>query len=473
MSFLDRLKREADQQRAQAEAVARERDERDSRYIGQIEPRMKALITYLEGLVATLREVKPPIVVAMTIQGYGNLAGLPMWDYKVEHERRYRSFVLSMQWTLRVDPERSPDVRAEGPGRIQSLTSLFRQHNLGGIKELQRSSKGDLSIAQFHARGHIKARMQAQISAEDPILRMSFENASWLGISRRQLPWDEIDDSLFDRIARFIVREDDSLFTEELPEALRQKLGREPEPARAPPAAAAKVEAPVSQPVTVAPAPRTAPPRPAPIPEKSTPAAAQSQTTTKPSVPGMIPAPAPVEAGEIIQIDESRLGLDRGPDAPIIGLDREGDFARRSPAPIKTPEAPQTPASLPPAAGDTIAMDESRLGLHGFVDSGHDSFTKVVPTSPAATPAPAATKATPPIQAVAASATVKSETSPAAPVANPQAAATAPDPAVQASAADKPAIDADQERDAALFRLRMRAMMSRLRSDEQSDEKPD
>ena len=67
MSFLDRLKREADQQRAQAEAVARERDERDARYLGHIEPRMKSLTSYLEGLTATLNEVKPPVVVPMTI----------------------------------------------------------------------------------------------------------------------------------------------------------------------------------------------------------------------------------------------------------------------------------------------------------------------------------------------------------------------------------------------------------------------
>ena len=78
-------------------------------------------------------------------------------------------------------------------------------------------------------------------------LRLMFENASWLGSSRRQVPWEQINDGLFDRIARFIVREDDSLFTEELPDALRQRLRKDQEPA-----GQAAVQAPAQPPAPVA-----------------------------------------------------------------------------------------------------------------------------------------------------------------------------------------------------------------------------
>lgn len=540
VSFLDRLKREADQQRAQAEAAERERDERDSRYTGQIEPRMKALTTYLEGLAATLQEVKPPILATMTIQGYGDIGCVPIWDYKVEHERRHRSFVLGMTWTMRVEPERSPEVRAEGSSRIQTLTSLFRQHNLGGIKEIQRTRQGELSIANFHARGYIKARMQAQISGEDPVLRMTFENANWLGASRRQFSWNEIDDSLFDRIARFVVREDDSLFTEELPEALRQRLRKEPENGKGklpgeqlaqaprqqatPPSPAA---APPQAPEAAAPPPRTATqpvaPAPAPIQEraKATAAMPPSRPDSPAQIPGIIPAPSPIEAGEVIEIDESKLGLWGDPDAPIVGLNREDDFARKAKAQAQAAStigkaAGGSIAAPPPLApGDVIPIDESKLGLHQH--EPEDEFGAVarsIPSRPAAPAAPPRPSAAEPAPQPAAAPVAKPAPTPAmpqatpAPVAAPTARPAAPAPTAvaaatpaPASATPRPAVSGiatpaaptkpapagpvapttptaapaaataamsedDKEREAALFRLRMRAVMSRLRSEE-------
>jgi hypothetical protein len=546
VSFLDRLKREADQQRAQAEAAARDREEIDARYKDQIEPRMKALTSYLEGLAATLNEVRPPITVRLAIQGYGDLAAQPVWDYRVEHERRHRSFLLSMNWTLRVDSERTPEVRAEGATKVRALTSLFRQHQMGGIKEVKRTPQGELLIASFHARGHVKASMQAQISAEDPVLRMTFENASWLGSSRRQLQWSEIEDQLFDRIARFIVREDDSLFTEELSEEMRQRLrpeeGRTPAPTPvAPPAAAApapsRAEPPKAQTVRSPAAATSASPaapatRPAPAPTANTPA----------SVPGVIPAPAPVMEGEVIQIDESKLGLWGDPDAPIVGLTRpsgSSSFGERTLSPGIAPVSRAVPGTIPAPAplteGDVIPIDESKLGLSGMVDdvsytalgrpidlttraasapnpvptpkpvapsptlatprsapaapAAASTSARVAPTSPAA-PAGVAAPARPAAASVATTAPSATATPPAAVKPTPTQTAVTPPPTPAPTAPRPPATPTPanapdavvteaagedgtrteaQERDAALFRLRMRAVMARLRDTEGSD----
>ncbi|MCB1599483.1 MAG: hypothetical protein R3F18_08245 [Lysobacterales bacterium] len=455
MSFLDRLKREADQQRAQAEAVARERDERDARYLGHIEPRMKSLTSYLEGLTATLNEVKPPVVVPMTIPGYGGISAVPVWDFKVEHERRYRAFLINMHWMLRIDPQRSPTIRVEGPARISTLTQTFRQNHIGGIKEIERSPKAELLVADFHARGHIKANMKAQISAEDPILRLSFENTNWLGASRRQLPWDELDDSLFDRIARFIVREDDSLFMEEVPDALRERLGRDPtagqarppsarpEPERAAPGPAprstsksadrAPVDRPAKTPTTTPERPRTEPaageiaesPPGMPSTRQQEPAPTEAK-----AVRGFIPAPAPAIHDEVITFDESKLGLSQYEAEPEFpGLARAIEpaaFNPSNPVPVSPPkkEAEPTSAARPAEAN---MRPEVQPGAPG--EATQPSTAATLSELP---PRPHTQTAT-----------------------------------VSASAKD----DDQQEREAALFRLRMRAMMARLRSDEPDSDK--
>lgn len=328
LSFLDRLKHEADQQKAQAEAAARDRDARESRYLGEIEPRMKTLTTYLEGLVATLLEVKPTLHIILPVAGYGDLGVEPHWDYQIAHERRHRSFLISMSWTLRVDPERTPLVRADGPAKVKTLTSLFRQHHLGGIKEEKRTALGEVLSASFHARGFIKARMQAQISAEDPILKLLFENASWLGSSRRQMGWDQINERLFDRIARFIVREDDSLFAEELSEELLQRL-RPDSPAAAP----SKLPGALL-------------------------AEARGYTPAVPVAPTIAPLTQFAATAERVQ--------EASPQAQAPLLQTQQD-----PAPVVEPEIDFTPSMIaappPPDAGEPIAFDESKLDAGAFM----------------------------------------------------------------------------------------------------------
>jgi len=463
VSFLDRLKREADQQRLQAEQAAREREELEARYRTQIEPRMKALVQYLEGLAATLLEVRPAFVVQMPIQGYGDLCTVPFYDYKVEHERRHRSFVISMTWSLRVDPERTPAVRADNVTRVRTLTNLFRQYHLGGIKEEKRTPQGEISVATFHARGYIKAKLQAQISAEDPVLRMVLDNASWLGSSRKQVPWDRIDDSLFDRIARFVVREDDSLFSEELPEELKQKLRRE-SPAADAPAPAPPASAP---PIAARPEPQPAPvqaPPPAPT-SKSSVIADEDEPlpSTTSYVPSVIPAPAPVSAIDVIEFDESKLGLDQFGDSE----DSFGAFSLEMPKPNAAPAAiapvaaPAMPAPAPVAPPSVVDAPQA-AARPPVAASAPPAAAAPAPVAPAAAAAPPV--AAPAATAPAPTAPARSSVPP--PAAAPAVPATsAPEAAKPASAAPAAApAEPDSEREAALFRLKVRAMLARMRT---------
>lgn len=455
MSFLERLKREADQQRLQAEQAAREREALETRYRTQIEPRMKALTQYLEGLAATLLEVRPAFVVQMPIQGYGDLCTVPFYDYKVEHERRHRSFLVTMTWSLRVDPERTPAVRADNATRVRTLTNLFRQYHLGGIKEERRTPQGEISAATFHARGYIKARLQAQISAEDPVLRMVLDNASWLGSSRKQVPWERIDDALFDRIARFVVREDDSLFSEELPEELRQRLRRDQPPAATPAPATAPIAD--SRPLAAPDLPAVAVPptqQAAPTPEPAAPDPLPAALGAASFVPSVIPAPAPVSAVDVIEFDESKLGLDRfeepdesfgaaafgaplslAPVPPPVGTTATAAAAEQASKSIAAP----APAAPPPAPAPAPGQPRAAAEAPGSVPAAH-SPPPSSPTTRVARPA-----------------------QPAAPVAT-AAAGAVPVDAAPAAADSGAAQSADNEREAALFRLKVRAMLARMRT---------
>lgn len=234
VSLLDRLKREAEQQRARQEAEARDRELREDAYRTGIEPRMRALADYLQRLTEMLAQLKPEVTVRMPLRGYGDLIVCPQWDIKLEQRSAARSFLLTMHWTMRVDPDRCPELRAEGAILVRALMEAFHQLHLGGIRPEKRNARGDVVAATFHPRGKLKASAQFSISAEDPILRMTFENVSWMGVSRRQIDWQRVDEGLHDRIGRYIARDDDSLFTERLSDEMRSRLrDRDPRSASA------------------------------------------------------------------------------------------------------------------------------------------------------------------------------------------------------------------------------------------------
>jgi hypothetical protein len=422
----------------------------------------------------------------MAIQGYGELCAVPFFDYKIEHERRHRSFAITMTWSMKVDAERAPIVRADGVTRVKALTSIFRQYHLGGIKEEKRTPQGELSCATFHARGYIKARMETTVSADDPVLRLIFDNASWLGASRRQVPWDQIDEDLFDRIARFIVREDDSLFTEELSDALKQKLRKDPQPAA--PAATPAVVARDAAPRPGSPAaPTTAQPFP-PISEASAaPAPKPEQPLDTGRATGSAAALARMAQGEMIEIDESKLGLADFKESgeQTLSVFSAGAVQRASPtpkldAPPLTTAVGTIPAPPPVAAGEVIPIDESKLGFDREPAPIVIERVPMTPPPPTITATPTAPPQPPAAQPQAAPPSRPTVLATAPPASTPEAVQPAPaqaartvtvDPVPPSAVAGSTPTDDAKEREAALFRLRMRAMLARMRSDEPGDDK--
>ncbi len=225
MSLIDRLNKEAQKARESRELSERERLEREQNYQSVLQGRMMALHEYLEQLIAHLKELQPSIGLNYQLSTYGDLPALMLHEYKLEAERRMLSYVINIAWRARVDHERCRELKASGHTRVRQLIDQFRALHLGGISDIkQGAAGGDLLSATFHPKGFIHISMRAILHAHDPVLRLSFENLDTLGTTHKQFPGDEVDDNLFDRIGRFLVREDNALIMEALPEDLRRRL---------------------------------------------------------------------------------------------------------------------------------------------------------------------------------------------------------------------------------------------------------
>jgi hypothetical protein len=459
VSILERLKQEDAAQRQAAEAAARERDARERTYRDQIEPRMSRLVQHMEETARTLISLKPTIRNCMTVAGYGDVTVQPLWDYRLEHERRRREWVLKLSWTWRVDSARSPVVRVDSGAKCRALIAVFRTHQLSGVREEARNRAGDeIVVASFQARGLIRASLETAISVDDPALRMTFTNASWLGTSQRQVPWLHMDDELLDKLVRFLVREDDTLFTEEF------TARRETEELPASPAVEAAARprpAPIeTESFEVPMAPAAAQPAAPAAEQAAAPAASESpapESTSMDDVLGVIPDPT----AALI----AALGIDdASPEASALSMD---DWSRPAPtpampvpdqaaqrtAPPRSPLSPRRPADY---TGGPPAPSASRPVQPGAATPVGDDFEPLTRTE-------AALMAKLRRKASAAAPGAPQATTPATPAPSPEAAAASAMPSNAAAALENHRLDA------AAFRRRMSGMLSKLREDGSSE----
>lgn len=225
MSLIARLGKEAQRARESRELSDRARQKLEETYQNELQGRLIALHEYLELIIAHLTEVQPPITMQYQLVGYGDLPALVLHDYKLESQRRLLSYVVEVKWRARVEHKQCRELIATGNTRIRQLIDQFRSLHLGGITDIERGDGGhDYLRARFLPRGFIHIGMRATLHAHDPLLRLSFQNLDALNTTHKQFPGEMMDESLFDLIGRFLVREDNELITEEVPEELLRRL---------------------------------------------------------------------------------------------------------------------------------------------------------------------------------------------------------------------------------------------------------
>jgi hypothetical protein len=224
MSLLDRIGKEAQKVRAEREREALEKQRKEDRYEQVVAPAMIGLYDYLQALARDLGEVRPPVHLNFELTHYGPVPLSVLHDYKIEQQKRRYSFEISMSWRARVDYEKIKEVVVHGHRKVRQLIDQMRQLHLGGVREPEQGPNGDVVSARFHPRGFLHLDMHAKASAYDNYLRLSFRHLDSLGTTHKHVFAEQLDEAFYDRLGRFLVREDDELIKETLTPQMRARL---------------------------------------------------------------------------------------------------------------------------------------------------------------------------------------------------------------------------------------------------------
>lgn len=224
MGLLDELEQEAERRRQEEARIEAEREARDALWRENLRPSMAALAAYLKKLTDNLTFLKRGTRLVYPIAGYGDLVATlePVWTLrdqpgKTQHEITIECFAV-------VNSEESPNIEAEGLGRVRALTSLFQAHRIGGPQDARKNANGDVIAARFQARGKIPLKAVISADRDGGVARMQFVNYEGMNTTTRTFAPEAMTEEMFDALGRFIAHEDMNFAREKVDDDVRKHL---------------------------------------------------------------------------------------------------------------------------------------------------------------------------------------------------------------------------------------------------------
>ena len=224
MSLLDDLENEAQKRKATADGAQQRKAAREEFFKTQIEPRMAALGDYLTKLVANLKVLKPGKPWRYNLPGYGEIVAHSDHDYELVQSLQADGHEIRLNFGCSIALNDAALVEVEGI-KVKALSATFQRYNLSGqVFDAKKGPAGEILSAKFRARGRIPLVATFRADADGTSLKMSFRNFEMLGDVLKTVSLGQLNETLFDDIGRYLAREENHLFREELPTDYREQL---------------------------------------------------------------------------------------------------------------------------------------------------------------------------------------------------------------------------------------------------------
>ncbi len=226
MSLLDQLERQARERREQEERDEALRSERRDFYRTHTAPAMRKIFDYLKTLSSHLKYLDQTSQKHYTIPQYGQVTATIDPDIKVRlsTEKGVRSEILILA-TGRID-ERSSQRVTVNAQQAEALDQVIIDHSFSARKRVHKNAEGEVVGGTYRIVGEFLLRGTIQARVESPEIELELSNFVELGIQRRKIRADQIDDEFIDRLGRYLVGNDQSLLRDDVSGDYRDRIQR-------------------------------------------------------------------------------------------------------------------------------------------------------------------------------------------------------------------------------------------------------
>jgi hypothetical protein len=225
MNYLEKLKKEAEEKQREEQITSQREAQQERIFHAHVKPSLQRLHRYLYDLIQHLKYLKPNILVSYTISGYGEVDNFRQTDYRIHYlgKEEQGDFVVRCTYTgpfkLRFEKRREQEAK-------EQKKYLKKQGLKFHYTEIP-DSRYRFAKALFEIEPVIHADFLFEGDIKTNCINLTVKNFNALEQSHYIIKPEEVNESLLDNLAKYLVREPNNLVLQEryyLPTEYRKKL---------------------------------------------------------------------------------------------------------------------------------------------------------------------------------------------------------------------------------------------------------
>jgi len=224
MSWLEDLEAQAQARRAGGDTAVRSREACEATYRDELLPAMLALHEYLQRSIESLMYLKPEVRLEYKVPGYGVVPAQLAHDYELRIDHESRAIEVHLKSNANVLTEEAALIPFEGAAKVRAINNAFQKVRLAGLQDFRKDDSGEMVSATFRARGKILLQADIRAEADTGLVKMTFLNHDDWVTRSRSFTAAQMGATLYDQVGRYVARQSDELFREELPASTRHHL---------------------------------------------------------------------------------------------------------------------------------------------------------------------------------------------------------------------------------------------------------
>jgi len=209
MGLLDDLRNQADNQRENEAANAERRAKLEAYYKETMQPRMIKAFQYLTEFVNHLNYIKLETFVEYPLLPNGDLQRLQQQDYKVviDSSKALKEIKFTMECAM------DGPVEFEVFGKDAVLLQIDKIKCYSFRHECKtRKVNLEITSAKFILEGPLLLAVNINADVNESKIKLEIRNFNEPGYAKYVLTADEFDDSFLDRLGKFVIRQERTLF---------------------------------------------------------------------------------------------------------------------------------------------------------------------------------------------------------------------------------------------------------------------
>lgn len=222
MGLLDDLKNQADGLRTREQQSEGGSGERTEYYNKEIHPRMMEIYRFLNEMVKNLNFIKPDTIAHYPILPGGEKQPFRQGDYKVTVDSNQQIKDIKLIFKAELAEPVSLQVKGEDDARKQS--EILAAYRILCERKDFKDKNYKLTHSNFIIQGPVNITVQFIGDVEASSMQLLLNNFEGPGVVKRNLEAKNINQDFLDKLGRYILREDDKLFSLDISEKDKQAI---------------------------------------------------------------------------------------------------------------------------------------------------------------------------------------------------------------------------------------------------------